>query len=144
MRGLSRADERAGHNPLGSFSVIAMLAVLIAQVASGLMSDDEIAFSGPLTRFVSGDLISQATSYHAHWGQYLLYALIALHVLAILWYSIKGQRLVSSMVQGDKLLEEPVPASSDSAGSRTLAAVLAIVASAISWWIHQLGQGAAF
>lgn len=144
MRGLSRADERAGHNPLGSLSVIAMLAVLIAQVASGLMSDDEIAFSGPLTRFVSGDLISQATSYHAHWGQYLLYALIALHVLAILWYSIKGQKLVSSMVQGDKLLEEPVPASSDSAGSRILAAVLAIVASAISWWIHQLGQGAAF
>lgn len=144
LRGLSQPEERAGHNPLGSLSVIAMLAVLIAQVASGLMSDDEIAFSGPLTRFVSGDLISQATSYHAHWGQYLLYALIALHVLAILWYSIKGQKLVSSMVQGDKLLEEPVPASSDSAGSRILAAVLAIVASAISWWIHQLGQGAAF
>jgi cytochrome b len=53
---LDHAGSR-GHNPLGSLSVIAMLIVLMAQIASGLMSDDEIAFSGPLTRFVSGELI---------------------------------------------------------------------------------------
>ena len=144
LRGQSTAQDRAGHNPLGSLSVLAMLMVLIAQVASGLMSDDEIAFSGPLTRFVSGDLISQATGYHAHWGQYLIYGLVALHVLALIWYSFKGDKLVPAMVTGDKLLQEPVAASRDTAGSRALAAVLAVLASTLSWWIHQLGQSAAF
>ena len=144
MRGLSHADERAGHNPLGSLSVIAMLAVLIAQIASGLMSDDEIAFSGPLTRFVSGELISKATNYHAHWGQYLIYALVALHLLALIGYSLKGDKLLPAMVTGDKLLKEPVAASRDTASTRVLAALLAVVASSLSWWVHQLGQSAAF
>lgn len=144
MRGTSTTQDRAGHNPLGSLSVIAMLVVLIAQIASGLMSDDEIAFSGPLTRFVSGELIAKATHYHAHWGQYLIYGLVALHVLALIGYSIKGDKLVPAMVTGDKLLDEPVAASSDTASTRALAAVLAVVACALSWWIHQLGQGAAF
>ncbi len=144
LSGASTTQDRAGHNPLGSLSVIAMLAVLVAQIASGLMSDDEIAFSGPLTRFVSGELISKATDYHAHWGQYLIYALVALHLLALIGYSLKGNKLVPAMVTGDKCLAEPVTASRDTAATRMLAAVLAVLASALSWWIHQLGQAAAF
>ena len=70
-----------------------LLAVLAAQVASGLLSDDEIAFSGPLGRFVSGDTVAQATAYHAHWGQYLLYALVALHLLAIFFYAWRMNNL---------------------------------------------------
>ena len=144
LRGQSSTQDRAGHNPLGALSVIAMLMVLIAQVASGLMSDDEIAFSGPLTRFVSGDTISTATNFHAHWGQYLIYALVGLHVLAIGWYSLRGERLVPAMVHGDKQLEAPVTPARDSAGSRILAAILAVVASGIAWWVHQQGQSAGF
>ena len=121
-----------------------MLMVLIAQVASGMLSDDEIAFSGPLTRFVSGDTVSIATNFHAHWGQYLIYALVGLHLVAIGWYSLRGQRLVPAMVTGDKQLEAPVTAAQDSAGSRLLAAVLAVVASGIAWWVHQLGQVSGF
>ena len=121
-----------------------LLMVLIAQVASGMLSDDEIAFSGPLTRFVSGDTVSIATNFHAHWGQYLIYALVALHLVAIGWYSLRGQRLVPAMVTGDKQLEAPVTAAQDSAGSRLLAAVLAVVASGIAWWVHQLGQVSGF
>lgn len=144
LRGTASLQERAGHNPLGALSVLAMLMVLIAQVASGLLSDDEIAFSGPLTRFVSGDAISTATHYHAHWGQYLIYALVGLHVLAIGWYSLRGHKLVPAMVSGDKQLDAPVPPSQDGAGTRVLAAVLAVAASGIAWWVHQLGQVAAF
>ncbi|QXZ08920.1 cytochrome b/b6 domain-containing protein [Comamonas sp. Y33R10-2] len=144
VRGESTTQDRAGHNPLGALSVIAMLMVLIAQIASGLMSDDEIAFSGPLTRFVSGELISQATNYHAHWGQYLIYGLIALHLLAVIGYSFKGHKLVPAMVTGDKLLNEPATPAHDSAGTRLLAAVLAVIASGASWWIYQLGHSAAF
>ena len=144
LRGTSSVQDRAGHNPLGALSVLAMLLVLIAQVASGLLSDDEIAFSGPLTRFVSGETISQATNYHAHWGQYLIYGLVALHLLAIIWHSIKGHKLVPAMVTGDKLLDTPVIAAQDSIGTRLLAVVLAIAASAIAWWVQQLGQSSGF
>ena len=48
------------------------------------------------------------------------------------------------MVTGDKLLDGPVPSARDTIGTRVLAAALAVVASGISWWVHQLGQGAAF
>lgn len=144
LRGGATARDRAGHNPLGALSVFVMLTVLIAQVSSGLLSDDEIAFSGPLTRFVSGETISLATYYHAHWGQYLIYGLVGLHLLAIAWYSLRGQRLVPAMVTGDKLLDGTVATSRDSAGTRLLAAALAVAASAMAWWVGQLGQIGAF
>src|SRR6476661_5005066 len=48
LRGRSHPDHLVGHNPLGAGSVLAMLAVLIAQVGTGLVSDDESSFQGPL------------------------------------------------------------------------------------------------
>ncbi len=139
LRGQGRASDAAGHNPLGALSVLAMLAVLAAQVASGLLSDDEIAFSGPLSRFVSGDTVAQATAYHAHWGQYLLYGLVALHLLAIAFYSLRRRGLVRAMLTGDKHLPEAVPPSRDTASRRLLAALVAAVASGVAWWVQQLG-----
>lgn len=139
LRGQGAESDSVGHSPLGALSVLAMLAVLIAQVGSGLLSDDEIAFSGPLSRFASGDTVAQATAYHAHWGQYLLYALVALHLLAIVFYAWRGRGLVRAMVTGDKQLSAPVPASRDTAGSRWLALALAFGAGAAAWWVQQLG-----
>jgi cytochrome b len=142
VRGQGHAGDSAGHSPLGALSVFAMLAVLIAQVGSGLLSDDEIAFSGPLSRFVSGDTVSLATSYHAHWGQYLLYALVALHLLAIAIYAWRRHGLVRAMLTGDKHLPQELPASRDTASSRLLAAVLAAASAGLAWWVHQLGAAA--
>jgi cytochrome b len=140
LRGQGRASDSAGHSPLGALSVFAMLAVLIAQVGSGLLSDDEIAFSGPLSRFVPGDTVALATAYHAHWGQHLLYALVALHLLAILFYAWRGRGLVRAMVTGDKQLPEPLPASRDTAATRLLALALAAAAGLGAWWVQQLGS----
>lgn len=139
LRGQGRTGDSAGHSPLGALSVFAMLAVLVAQVGSGLLSDDEIAFSGPLSRFVSGDTVALATAYHAHWGQYLLYALVALHLLAILFYAWRGRGLVRAMVTGDKQLPERLPASRDTAATRLLALALAAAAGLGAWWVQQLG-----
>jgi len=83
LQGSSAEAESAGHSPLGALSVLALLGVLIAQVVSGLLSDDEIAFSGPLTRFVSGEWVGRATWFHADVGQYLVIGLVALQLLAI-------------------------------------------------------------
>ncbi len=41
----------SGHNPLGSWSVVVLLLALAVQVATGLVSDDEIANVGRHWRF---------------------------------------------------------------------------------------------
>ena len=53
LKGRGKAEHSVGHSPIGAGSVFAMLGFLLAQVGTGLLSDDEIAFAGPLTRFVS-------------------------------------------------------------------------------------------
>jgi cytochrome b len=140
LRGRSRTEHRAGHTPLGALSVFALLLVLSSQVLSGLMSDDEIATFGPLVRFVSGDAVSTATSFHKDIGQYLVMGLVALHLLAIAWYAlVKRQSLIKPMLLGDKQLPEPVPASRDGLPHRLLAAVLLAICAAGVAWLVQAG-----
>jgi len=133
LRGEARPGDHfeVGHNPLGAGSVFAMLAILLAQVATGLVADDEIANVGPLNRFVSGATAKLATSWHHHWGQWILLALVALHVAAIVWYRVrKRTNLVGAMVGGDKTLPVGTPASRDDLGARLLALVLAAACAA--------------
>ena len=132
-------EVMVGHSPLAALSVFALLGVLILQVASGLLSDDEISFSGPLTRFVSGEVVSQSTWYHAALGQYLIYGLVTLHVLAILVYVLRGKTLVRPMIHGDQQLPASVPASRDDAVSRILAIVTIAIVAGVSWWVSTLG-----
>lgn len=128
VRGRDQIESAIGHNPLGSGSVFAMLFFLLAQVATGLISDDEIASSGPLARFVSGSLVSQATAYHTEIGKLILFVLVAIHVGAILfYYFLKREDLVRPMLHGDKEISQPAPSSRDDFRSRTVAAVLFVV-----------------
>ena len=106
LRGKPHPDHLIGHNPLGAGSVFAMLAFLLAQVATGLISDDEIAFTGPLNRFVATGKGLAATWYHKQVGQWVLIGLVVLHVLAILYYlRRKKDNLVKPMVAGDKVVD---------------------------------------
>jgi cytochrome b len=129
-----------GHSPLGALSVFALLLVLIAQVATGLVADDEIATTGPLYRFVESAIATQATTWHKAVGQYLIITLVVLHIAAVLFYLLKKQRnLIGPMWHGDKLLAPGTPASADDAKQRILAAVVIALASSLSWWIARLG-----
>ena len=123
LKGAGKAEHSVGHNPLGAGSVFAMLLFLLAQVGSGLVSDDDIATSGPLSKFVSNAIVSSATSYHKNVGKYVLLVLVVLHIAAIVFYLIKKkENLVAPMIHGDKTLAQPLPASRDDARSRILAA----------------------
>jgi cytochrome b len=125
LRGQGNPAHAIGHSPTGALSVFALLIVLLVQVASGLISDDEIASAGPLTHLVPGAWVSLASWYHRTVGQWLLIALVVLHMAAILWYLWgRGQNLIRPMLDGDKLLAQPAEASRDDARSRLLAAVL--------------------
>ena len=134
------SEETAGHSPLGALSVFALLAVLLAQVGSGLLSDDEISFSGPLVRFVSGEWVGLATWFHSDLGQYLLIGLVALHLLAIGYYVLVRRRtLVRPMLHGDKDLSTSVPASRDDTLTRVAAALVLGACAALAWWVAGLG-----
>jgi cytochrome b len=137
LRGQARHEHRVGHSPLGALSVFALLLILAAQVSTGLMSDDEIAFFGPLVRFVSGDTVSMATSYHKNVGKFIVIALVGLHLLAIAYYKwIKKQALVRPMVVGDKQLTVQAPSARDTNGTRLLAlAVLALCSTVVAWLV---------
>jgi cytochrome b len=142
LRGQTRPGEHldVGHNPLGSFSVFALLGVLAVQVGTGLVADDEIANVGPLNRFVSSALASSATGWHKNWGQYVLLGLVALHVAAIVYYAVaKRQNLVGPMLGGDKPLPAGTPASQDGLGSRLLALAVAAAATGLAAWVLSLG-----
>lgn len=140
LRGRGKPEHSLGHNPLGAGSVIAMLVFLAAQVATGLMSDDEIAFAGPLTKYVSGSKVSAATWYHKEVGQWIVIGLVVLHIVAIFWYLLKRRdNLVQPMLTGDKAVDVMAPASRDTAGTRIAALVLLALAGGVAAWVHSLG-----
>jgi cytochrome b len=144
LRGRSGPGEHleVGHNPLGSLSVWALLTLLAAQVATGLVADDEIASTGPLNRFVSGGVASRATHWHKDYGQWLLLALVALHLAAIVFYLVRKKRnLVRPMLLGDKVLPRGTPASRDTAGTRLLALLLAALCAGAVAWVVSLDGG---
>lgn len=141
LRGQAAPGEHldVGHNPLGAFSVLAMLALLLAQVATGLVADDEIATTGPLNRFVATATGLAATAWHKGWGQWLILALVALHLGAIAFYRFgRGHNLVRPMLSGDKPAAPGAPASADGLGQRLLAALLFALCAAGALWVHRL------
>jgi cytochrome b len=142
LRGRVAPDEHldVGHSPLGALSVFGLLVVLAAQVGTGLFADDEIASSGPLVRFVSSATSSLLTGWHKNFGQWLIIALVLLHIGAILYYRIvKGRDLLRPMLTGDKMLASTAPRSADGAGSRGTALLLITVCAAVVGWLVSLG-----
>ncbi|HWL55089.1 MAG TPA: cytochrome b/b6 domain-containing protein [Paracoccus sp. (in: a-proteobacteria)] len=96
-----------GHNPLGALSVIAMLAVLAAQVTSGLISDpDDYINVGPLASYVAPATRSKAVGWH-EFGANLVLVLVLLHVAVILFYRFwKREDLVRPMLTGRKRVRD--------------------------------------
>ena len=93
-------EVHPGHNPLGALSVLALLASLAVQGATGLYANDEIANTGPFYGWISPATSNRLTSVHA-WNSNLLIALVALHLVAIAWYGVVRRRpLVRAMLDG--------------------------------------------
>lgn len=139
LRGQAAPEHGVGHNPLGFLSVLGLLGVTLLQVATGLFSDDEIATSGPLSKYASGEWVSRATDHHTDIGKFILLALVFLHIAAIVYYRVKkGENLLTPMVHGDKNTKLGVPNARDDWGARVLAfLVLALcgvsVAALLAW-----------
>jgi cytochrome b len=129
-----------GHNPLGALSVFALLALLAVQGTTGLFSNDDIAFSGPLSGRIDEALVSRLTGWHKQLA-WVLFGLLALHVAAIVFYLVvKRRNLVKPMVTGWTQVDAaaPVPADAAAARAKPLAFVLALAVAlatvaAVAW-----------
>lgn len=139
LRGRGKPEHAVGHSPTGALSVFALLAFLLTQVGTGLISDDEVSSAGPLSHRVSGAWVSLASSYHRDVGKWILIALVVLHILAILYYLLrKRENLIRPMLHGDKDLPHAALPASDDTRTRLLAAVLLALSAGGVWLLLRL------
>jgi cytochrome b len=91
-----------GHNPLGAWSVLALLGLFSLQAFTGLGTSDDIVFDGPLVAHLPGEWVGRLGWIHTA-TEPLLYGLVGLHVLAIVLYRVlKKEALLPPMIHGDK------------------------------------------
>lgn len=120
-----------GHNPLGAFSVFGLLGLLAFQVSSGLFSNDDIAFVGPLFDLVDKNLSNRLTGWHTLAAN-VLFVLIGLHVAAIAFYGhVKKENLVKPMVTGWK----ETTSGESAKGGGVLALLVALVLAAVAVYL---------
>ena len=113
-RGLFRAEPArlTGHNPLGGWMVLALIAVLLLQASTGLFADDEIATQGPLAALVPDAVVDRMSRIHS-WNEWAVVAAVAIHVVAIAAYQWGLHRdLIGPMVHGRAESADPAPRSS--------------------------------
>ena len=138
IKGKGKPEHSVGHTPLGAVSVFALLGFLVAQVSTGLISDDEVAYSGPLTHLVSNATVQLATFYHAAVGKWVLLGLVTLHIGAIIFYQRRQHKLLDAMVHGDKTLAQAVPSSRDDGLMRAVALLIFALCGAGAYWVSRL------
>lgn len=100
----SRAPSTTpGHNPLGALSILALLALLLVQVGTGLFAVDVDAYQGgPLSDRVSFEQGRQLAEIH-DLSFHGLQAVVALHVGAVLFYLVwKRTDLIRPMITGKR------------------------------------------
>ncbi len=137
LAGAGRAHI-AGHNPLGGWSVMAMLLVLLVQAATGLFANDDIFTEGPLARKVTKATSDALTAVHKANAR-ILFVLIAVHLAAVLGYLlVKRENLILPMVTGRRP-RRPGESEVGEAFVPQWRAVVALAAAALSvWWILRL------
>ena len=91
--------------PIGCYSTLAFIIVLLLISVSGLFSSDDILYDSPLA-FLTPNYTSYWTYFH-NILHYFLYYLIGIHILAILYYQIiKKMKIIERIVDGYSRIEK--------------------------------------
>lgn len=102
---VSRQSRReAGHNALGGWSVLVMLAMLLAMPLMGLFAADADLWgagpSGPLSGMVEDETADTMAHWHGDLWEILMIVL-GVHIAAALFYLVvKRQNLIGAMITG--------------------------------------------
>jgi len=114
MRKLPNGSARdltyPGHNPAGGWMVVVLILLVAIQAISGLFTSEDtfLFFDGPLVAYVNSDVASTMNFIH-HTNINLIYAAVALHVLAAIFYlMIKRENLIGAMITGMRKVPESV------------------------------------
>ncbi len=132
-----KGPKRVGHNPLGGWSVLALLALLLMQGVSGLFNSDDVLFSGPLYYAAEGSFRDTMGVVHDVAFNALL-GLVALHILAVLYHQFyRGEKLIQAMLRGRAADREGETAPTT---AWLALAILAVVALCLWWTISRAPQ----
>ena len=125
-----QGSSSAGHNPLGAWSVLLLLSLLLVQAISGLFNSDDVLFSGPLYYWADSNFRDAMGVVHdvAFNG---LVALVCLHVVAVLYHQVKRkEKLLQAMLRGSAVgrvgTEAPAP--------WWRAVIIALLVGLSLWW----------
>lgn len=112
-----------GHNPLGGWSIIAMLLALLVQSVTGMFANDDIITEGPLFDWVGKSTSDWLTRIHKL-NEEVIILLVSVHVLAVLFYLLyKRENLIKPMITGRKVWRGSGPQAAG--GSNWIAVVIA-------------------
>jgi cytochrome b len=131
---LLRKDSKPhiGHNPLGGWTILALLASLLIQVGTGLFANDDILTEGPLYAMVSKQISDWLTGIH-HLNQKLLIVLVLIHIAAVFYYLIaKRQNLIKPMISGNKTWQKNIDST---LGNPAIAVLLVVAVAAVAYVI---------
>jgi cytochrome b len=117
-----------GHNAIGGWMIVILLAVLLFQTGTGLFADDDIVTTGPLGDLVSSTVRSRLTTLHKYNFE-LIEVLVGVHIAAVLVYWLfKRQNLIGAMITGRK--RGLPPTIGDAARAHPLLAAAALIGAA--------------
>lgn len=123
-----------GHNPLGGWSVLVLLSLLLIQAVSGLFNSDDVMFQGPFYYAASGQLRDNMGVIH-EFVFYVLLGFIALHLLAVIYHQwLKHVPLLQAMIRG----QAPGLSGERATVPTWLALVVVVLVAALLWWIVSL------
>ena len=98
-------QNKSIRTPLGSFSTLTFIIVIISLSISGLFSSDDILYDAPLS-FLTPNHTSDWTYFH-NILHYILYILIGTHISAILYYQIvKKMKIIERILDGYSRIEK--------------------------------------
>ncbi len=99
-----RTRRFLGHNPLGAWMVLALVATLFVQATLGLFTvEHNDLTAGPLYRLVSEEATKFASRWHHLVFDWILLPLVVVHVAAnVLYGLIKREPLIPAMITGRK------------------------------------------
>ena len=130
-----REGHYLGHNPLGAWMVLALLALPAAMALTGLYNADvdRMIIEGPLAKTVSDATVTLAHKLHHKLFDVLIIAVV-LHVAAVVFHAVvKKERLVPAMVTGKKPAGSYVDAAAATPGAIGTALACLAAATAIVW-----------
>jgi cytochrome b len=96
---LGKVKAGVGHNPAGGWMVVALLVALLAQCVSGFAMAGILDYLPYADDWLTDDLFDLLETVHVY-GADMLQILVAIHVLAIIIYKLRGKPLVKAMVTG--------------------------------------------